>query len=110
LQCHCFFFAFSITSWQIYVLLFLFLSHFLLDALILILYIALVIFYPQLNESAPEEKEAPGCPPRPLLKILEDILHNRIKQKKTEMHKTQNRADITLLLLDIPIIFNQPIC
>jgi ABC-type transport system involved in cytochrome bd biosynthesis fused ATPase/permease subunit len=48
-----------------------------------------------LNESAPEEKEAPGCPPPPLLKILEDILHNRIKKKKTEMQKTQNRANIT---------------
>ena len=29
----------------------------------------------------------------PLLRLLEDILYNRIKQKKQEMHKTHNRAD-----------------
>jgi hypothetical protein len=27
------------------------------------------------------------------LRLLEDILYNRIKQKKQEMHKTHNRAD-----------------
>jgi hypothetical protein len=27
------------------------------------------------------------------LRLLEDILYNRIKQKKQEMHRTQNRAD-----------------
>jgi hypothetical protein len=32
-------------------------------------------------------------PPIPLLKTLEDMLYNRIIQKKQEMHKTQNRAD-----------------
>jgi hypothetical protein len=36
----------------------------------------------------PQQKQSP-------LKILEDILHNnRILQKKVEMHKTQNIADI----------------
>jgi hypothetical protein len=29
----------------------------------------------------------------PLLRLLEDILYNRIKQKKQEMHITHNRAD-----------------
>jgi len=29
------------------------------------------------------------------LKTLQDILHNRIIQKKGKMHKTQNRADTT---------------
>ena len=28
-----------------------------------------------------------------LLRLLEDILYNLIKQKKQEMHKTHNRAD-----------------
>ena len=46
------------------------------------------------NESAAEEGEKGLAPP--LLETVEDILHNRIKQKKVEMHKTQNRrADIT---------------
>jgi hypothetical protein len=27
------------------------------------------------------------------LRLLEDILYNRIKQKKQEMHRTHNRAD-----------------
>ena len=27
------------------------------------------------------------------LRLLEDILYNRIKQKRQEMHKTRNRAD-----------------
>ena len=45
------------------------------------------------NESAPEEeKEAIGRQSPPLLKTLEDILHNRIIQKKEEMHKAQNRS------------------
>jgi hypothetical protein len=29
----------------------------------------------------------------PLLRLLEDILYNRIKQKKQEMHRTHNRVD-----------------
>ena len=29
----------------------------------------------------------------PLLRLFEDILYNRIKQKKQEMHRTHNRAD-----------------
>ncbi|HZC50271.1 MAG TPA: hypothetical protein VE244_14560 [Nitrososphaeraceae archaeon] len=29
----------------------------------------------------------------PLLRLLEDILNNHIKQKKQEMHRTHNRAD-----------------
>jgi hypothetical protein len=27
------------------------------------------------------------------LRLLEDILYNRIKQKRQEMHRTHNRAD-----------------
>ena len=30
---------------------------------------------------------------KPLLRLLEDILYNRIKQKKQDMHRTHNRAD-----------------
>ena len=45
------------------------------------------------NESAPEEKEAIGRLPSPLLKTLKDMLHNRIEKKKVEMHRTQNRGD-----------------
>lgn len=30
--------------------------------------------------------------PTPLLRLLEDILYNRIKQKKSEMHKATERA------------------
>jgi hypothetical protein len=30
--------------------------------------------------------------PTPLLRLLEDILYNRIKQKKREMHKATERA------------------
>ena len=30
--------------------------------------------------------------PTPLLRLLEDILYNRIKQKKREMHKAIERA------------------
>jgi hypothetical protein len=30
--------------------------------------------------------------PIPLLRLLEDILYNRIKQKKREMHKATERA------------------
>ena len=44
------------------------------------------------NESASEEKEATGRPPPPL-KTLEDILNNRLKQKKAEMYKTYKIAD-----------------
>ena len=47
------------------------------------------------NESAPEEKEAIGRLPSPLLKTLKDMLHNRIEKKKVEIHRTQNRGDIT---------------
>jgi hypothetical protein len=35
-----------------------------------------------MNESMPEEKEATEHQPPPLLKILEDMLYNRVKQKK----------------------------
>jgi hypothetical protein len=47
------------------------------------------------NESAVaaarEEKEKKAAV-LSLLKTLEDTLHNRIMQKKQEMHRTQNRA------------------
>jgi len=38
--------------------------------------------------TGPEVEELP-------LRLLEDILHNRIMQKKQEMRKTQNRGDTT---------------
>ena len=37
----------------------------------------------------------------PLLRLLEDILYNRIKQKKQEMHRTHNRADTDHLWTEI---------
>lgn len=39
-----------------------------------------------LSTAGSEEEESP-------LSFFDDILHNRIMQKKQEMHKTQNRAD-----------------
>ena len=35
------------------------------------------------------------------LRLLKDILYNRIKQKKQEMHRTHNRADTDSLWTDI---------
>ena len=43
-----------------------------------------------MNESVSEEEALP----RALLKILGDMLHNRITKKKGEMHKTQNIKDM----------------
>jgi hypothetical protein len=42
------------------------------------------------NESANEKERAAFPLPPPLLKILEDMLHNRILQKKEEIHITQS--------------------
>jgi hypothetical protein len=42
----------------------------------------------------------------PLLRLLEDILYNRIKQKKQEMHKTHNRADTDHIWTEIEKHFN----
>ena len=39
--------------------------------------------------------------PTPLLRLLEDILYNRIKQKKREMHKAAERAVTDKLWTDI---------
>jgi hypothetical protein len=39
------------------------------------------------NESANEKEKAASPLPPPLLKILEDLLHNRITQKKKQIHK-----------------------
>lgn len=36
----------------------------------------------------------------PLLRLFEDILYNRIKQKKQEMHRTHNRSDTDRVFLD----------
>jgi hypothetical protein len=41
-----------------------------------------------LPPAGPEAKES-------LLRLLDDILHNRIMQKKQEKHRTQNRVDTT---------------
>ena len=40
--------------------------------------------------AAREEKQAGAIS---LLKTLEDMLHNKIKQKKEQVHKTKNIAD-----------------
>jgi hypothetical protein len=55
------------------------------------------------EEGGGEEKEATVVPPTPLLKTLEDILHNRIKQKKQEMHKTHNIVDTKRVWTEIEI-------
>ena len=51
------------------------------------------------NESskAKEDKTPAASPlqPSPLLKILEDMLHNRITQKKKEIYKTTQRISDT---------------
>jgi hypothetical protein len=39
-----------------------------------------------------EKKEEEAISPPPLLKTLEDMLYNRIAQKKREMHNTTERA------------------
>jgi hypothetical protein len=52
------------------------------------------------NESANEKEKAASARP-PLLKILEDMLHNRITQKKKQIHKTQNIADTDRLWTEI---------
>jgi hypothetical protein len=50
------------------------------------------------NESAAEEKEeqkekaVPPSQPPPPLKTLQNILYNRIMQKKEEIHESHNRA------------------
>jgi hypothetical protein len=50
---------------------------------------------PQPAAEDKEKKEEEAIPPPPLLKTLEDMLYNKITQKKREMHKTQNREDTT---------------
>jgi hypothetical protein len=42
--------------------------------------------------TGPEAEESP-------LRLLEDILHNRIMQKKQEMHRTHKRSDIEIYIL-----------
>jgi hypothetical protein len=39
-----------------------------------------------------EKKQEEAIPPPPLLKTLEDMLYNRIAQKKREIHKATERA------------------
>jgi hypothetical protein len=45
-----------------------------------------------LPSAGPEAEEAP-------LRLLKDILHNRIMQKKQERHRTHRRSDIEILHL-----------
>ncbi len=45
-----------------------------------------------------EEKQAAAIS---LLKALEDMLHNKIKQKKEEVHKTKNIAENDKLSIEI---------
>jgi hypothetical protein len=53
------------------------------------------------KESA-NEKEKASSSTAPLLKIFEDMLHNRILQKKHEIHKiTQSIADTERLWTEI---------
>ena len=54
------------------------------------------------NKPAPpasrEEKQAAAIS---LLKALEDMLHNKIKQKKEQVHKTKNIAENDKLSIEI---------
>ena len=52
------------------------------------------------NKSA-NEKERLASLTTPPLKKLEDILHNRILQKKQEIHKTQSMVDTERLWTEI---------
>ena len=54
------------------------------------------------DPSAAEDKKPTESPLPPPLKILEDMLHNRIIQKKEEIHKTtQNIADTDRIWTEI---------
>jgi hypothetical protein len=55
---------------------------------------------PSAAEQDKTPAESPLAPPQ--LKILEDMLHNRIIQKKEEIHKTtQNIADTDRIWIEI---------
>jgi hypothetical protein len=48
------------------------------------------------NESSnKKERAASSSPTDPLLKIIEDMLHNKILHKKQEIHKTKTTQSIT---------------
>jgi hypothetical protein len=55
------------------------------------------------NESSAveEDKTQAASPLLSTLKILEDMLHSRIIQKKQEIHKTQNIAETDRILTEI---------
>ena len=54
------------------------------------------------DPSAAEDKTPTESPLPPPLKILEDMLHNRIIQKKEEIHKTtQNISDTDRIWTEI---------
>jgi hypothetical protein len=54
------------------------------------------------NESSNKKERASSSPTDPLLKIIEDMLHNKILQKKREIHKTtQSIADTERLWTQI---------
>jgi hypothetical protein len=58
----------------------------------------------QRTEDERKKKKGIVSPQSLLLKTLEDMLYNRIKQKKGEMHKSQNRAYTDSLLTEIEIL------
>ena len=53
------------------------------------------------NESSNEKERSASPTADPPLKILEDMLYNRVTQKKEEIHKTQDRADTERLWTEI---------
>jgi hypothetical protein len=55
-----------------------------------------------MNDELSNKKEKAASPlPPPLLKALEDMLHNKIKQKKEEVTKTKNIAENDKLSIEI---------
>jgi len=54
-----------------------------------------------MNSSGGGEAAVPPLKTLTLLKALEDMLHNKIKQKKEEVHKTKNIAENDRLSIEI---------
>jgi hypothetical protein len=58
----------------------------------------------KLTADEDKEKKEELIPPPPLLKTLEDMLYNRIMQKKREMHKATERGVTDKLWTEIEIL------
>jgi hypothetical protein len=54
-----------------------------------------------MNDGSANEKERAASPTASPLNTLEDMLHNKIEQKKEELHKTKNIAENDKLSIQI---------